>query len=239
MAAVKSLGLHTPSALAHLIAESLLPPDPAPHLYTWETYINDVVEEEILFTSSCVAWSQGRVIRKVFSFSAEDEKVQHALLTWFPAHEDQDSVPRADHPVVDVIGQFGTHNGNILESSPSVKDPKASSAPARALVVLLQYQAHIFFLSGASHLVKLPFEVERAFSAPKGIILQRKLGPVFSQDSQSTLGQPGVPQNSFQSPLSLKSFQSVPISFRLPKVQRLGKDYNSKLNFGLLETLST
>jgi anaphase-promoting complex subunit 1 len=239
MAAIKSLGLHTPSALAHLIAESLLPPDPASNLYTWETYVNGSVEEEILFTSKCVAWSQGRVIRKLFSFDAEDETVQHALLTWFPAHEAQDDVSRRDYVPATTVGQSGNQTRELLATSVSAKNSKPSTAPARALVVLLQYQAHIFFLSGASHLVKLPFEVERAFPAPKGIILQRKLSPVVNPDSQSTLGQPNVPQNSFQSPISSKSFQSMHTSMPLPKSQRHGKDYNSKLDFGLLETLST
>jgi anaphase-promoting complex subunit 1 len=239
MAAVQSLGLHTPSALPHLIAESILPPEPSPDQYSWETYVNGDVEEEVLFTPSCVAWSQGRLVQKLFSFDIEQEKVQHALLTWFPAHESQDDVSKSSSPDAVPASQSRHQTKAVPGSSSSAQQPKSVLVPARALVVLLQYQAHIFFLSGASHLVKLPFEVERVFPAPRGIILQRRLALVPSTSSQSTIGRPGPPQNSFQSPVSLKSSQSLAVPSRLPRAQPTGKDFNSGLNFSLLESLST
>jgi anaphase-promoting complex subunit 1 len=188
MTAVQSLGYHTPSALPHLVAENILPPDPPSTSYTWKTFCTTDNEEELLYTSTCVAWSQGKVLRKLFTFEVEQEEVQHALLTYFP--------------------------------SPT------SAGLSRALVVLLQNQAHIFFLDGASHLVKLNFEVESAFAAPRGIILQRKLpnsSTINASQSQS-IGKGRIPpQNSF-----------APHVSPLKKLNGFSKDYNSLLNFNLL-----
>ncbi|KAK5011904.1 Anaphase-promoting complex subunit 1, partial [Cryomyces antarcticus] len=70
MAEITSLGIHTPTALPYLIAEGVLPQEPAEDQYTWETYEDggDEVygEEEVLWTRNCVVWSQGGVVRKVF-----------------------------------------------------------------------------------------------------------------------------------------------------------------------------
>lgn len=43
----------------------------------------------------------------------------------------------------------------------------------RALVVILKTKAHIIFLSGSSHVVNLPFEVDKVFPLDYGILLQR------------------------------------------------------------------
>lgn len=233
MAAVRSLGVHTPSALSHLIAEGILPKSANPDLYTWETYVNNDVEEEVLFTPTCVAWSQGRVIRKLFSFDIEKEKVQHALLTWFPSHESHDDTSSSES--LKGVNSKTQTKGAPTEGSAKIKALRKSSS--RALVVLLQYQAHIFFLSGASHLVKLPFEVEKAFPAPRGIVLQRKLAPGQNPRSQASSTRPPAPQNSFQSPLSFKSLQAI--SSRLPKAQYNDQDYNAGLDFSLLDGLES
>jgi anaphase-promoting complex subunit 1 len=238
MAGVQSLGLHTPSALPHLIAESILPPDPPSDSYSWEVYINGSVEEEILFTSDYVAWSQGRVIRKIFSFDIEQEKVHHALLTWFPSHETRDYSIHSEPADSMDLSQFSDQAKDAIDHSMPPKESPNSSSYARALVVLLQYQAHIFFLSGASHLVKLPFEVECVFPAPRGIILQRRLTPALPMPSQSSIG-PVPPQNSFQSPSSLKSFPTIGSSTRLFNGPRKVEDYNSGLDFSVLDGLSS
>lgn len=45
----------------------------------------------------------------------------------------------------------------------------------RALVVILKTQAHIIFLSGASHVVHLPFEVDKVLPLNYGVLLQRSM----------------------------------------------------------------
>lgn len=63
----------------------------------------------------------------------------------------------------------------------------------RALVVALRTQAHIYFLSGSSHVVHLPFEVDSIHAAPRGVIIKRKFLPLSSRPPVA----PPAPPNSF------------------------------------------
>ncbi|KAK2038875.1 hypothetical protein LZ31DRAFT_635127 [Colletotrichum somersetense] len=180
MASVKSLGLHQPSGLQHIAHE-----DAPPSAYSWEIFTepdhNECdntcdIEDELLVTKNCVVWSRGGVFRKSFKFDLEKEPVTQALLASFPT-SDNDKKSEASKT------SAGTH-----------QEPRRLS---RALVVFLRTQAHVYFLSGTSHVVHMPFEVEAACAAPQGVIIQRK------QRDDSTapvsLKFPKVPPNSFVS----------------------------------------
>ncbi|TPX17843.1 uncharacterized protein E0L32_002944 [Thyridium curvatum] len=177
MASVKSLGIHQPTGLQYAIDEEILPSDPSPDLYQWETVVDTCEEppcDELLTTRNCVVWSRGGIFRKCFRFDVERETITQSLLTYFPRGGRRDG-------------------GNTQADDAAEQEP----ALARALVVFLKSQAHIYFLSGTSHVVHMPFEVESACAAPCGVIIQRKsrldnLAPV-------TLKFPRVPPNSFVS----------------------------------------
>ncbi|KAI9699845.1 MAG: Anaphase-promoting complex subunit 1 [Bogoriella megaspora] len=223
MASVNSLGVHTPSALPYLIAEGILPKEPAREQYQWQSYDcgeDETWPDEIITTDYCVVLSRGSFVQKTFRFEVEQQKVRQAVLTWFKS--------------TDVTASVGLNSSGDLErveaASKDSTEPAATSATekfsigsksnrqssqshdgtsdirnagyARALVVLLATQAHVFFLSGPSHIVNLPFEVDGAFPTPWGLILQRKIEP--SQSVQSSSGLPPAPSNSFLSsqPLS-------------------------------------
>ncbi|KAF2770928.1 hypothetical protein EJ03DRAFT_388536 [Teratosphaeria nubilosa] len=172
MAKVESLGLHTPVALPYLIREGFLPKDPKRDLYQWETYVfddgNGDVEEEVLATKHCVVWSQGRFIRSVYRFELDGEDVAHALLTRFA-------------------------NAETLNSN----EPGGAQT-ARALVVFLKSKVHVYYFSGATQILDLPFEVERALPAPQGCIVQRKITPLPLPPTPQL---PAAPPNSFLSQL--------------------------------------
>jgi anaphase-promoting complex subunit 1 len=238
MAAITSLGVRSPAALQYLISEGLLPADARPSSYTWQTDYRDEdelsgfgSEEELLQTETCVVWTQGGIVRKAFRFEVEEEKVSQAILTWFPTSESHN---------LDTTGAFSDGSSSEVRSESNGQRPQASgwstkaqsystrfgtqtSGPsksqskidnqisrARALVVILRTQAHIFFLSGTSHVVHLPFEVENVFPAPQGVLLQRKL---FQSPFGKSGIQPTAPPNSF---LSSQTFHSSPILTREP-----------------------
>ncbi|ENH68634.1 Negative regulator of mitosis [Fusarium oxysporum f. sp. cubense race 1] len=198
MATVKSLGLHQPSGLQHAINEQLLPPDPPSTSYTWDISTEDRfdgdLEDEILSTEHCVIWCRGGIFRKTFRFELEKEPVIQALLAYFPASKDDKSTQE--------------------EEAQSDQRPALS----KALVVFLKTQAHIYFLSGTSHIVHMPFEVETAFAGPVGVIIQRK------QKAESvapiSLKFPRVPPNSFVSS-QLTAFNSSQLTAF--SVEGLGK----------------
>ncbi|KAL2187833.1 hypothetical protein L209DRAFT_753981 [Thermothelomyces heterothallicus CBS 203.75] len=180
MATVTSLGLHQPIGLRHAIEEGILPPDAPASSYSWEIFISKEdgreYQDELLTTENGVVWSRGGLFRKSFRFDREKEPVTQAILAYFPVS--------ADCP----------------EGTPKPRDrTKHSSAKptlSRALVVFLRLQAHIYFLSGTSHVVHMPFEVESACAGPRGVIIQRKLRV---DNTSVSLRLPKVPPAAFVS----------------------------------------
>ena len=185
------------------------------------------IEEEVLSTAHCVVWSRGAVIQRVFRFEVEGEAVTHAIFTKFDDKATKQITPtsassrklRSDgHGLIIAAEQqqeqapkflprqyqgFSTHDerGNKRqryqwsdETSMRFNSPYLQG---RALVVILSTQAHVHFLSGANHIVHLPFEVDRVFPCPLGILLQRKahVGKNILETSKSR----PVPPNSFAS----------------------------------------
>lgn len=185
MASVKSLGLHQPSGLHHAINEQLLPPNPPADLYRWDILPDETnegqFEDELLTTKDTVIWCRGGLFRKSFKFDLEKEPIIKALFAYFPAS--------ADDKAQDVSSQ-----------SPTLK---------KSLVVVLKTQAHIYFLSGTSHTVHMPFETESAYPAPTGVIIQRK----YKAENAASFAPkfPAVPPNSFVSS-QLTAFNSSQLS---------------------------
>ena len=238
MASVTSLGVRSPATLQYLVSEGLLPADAPSSSYTWQTDYRDEgdllsfgTEEELLQTDTCVVWTQGGIVRKVFRFEVEEEKVSQAVLTWFPTAESHNTktTGASSKEPADIRNKANGHQSRASGWSTKAQSYNAgfgtqragqsnfptTSSPghglqARALVVVLRTQAHIFFLSGTSHVVHLPFEVENIFPAPQGVLLQRKL---FQEHFGKSASHPTVPPNSF---LSSQTLHSSPVLTRGP-----------------------
>ncbi|TQS36740.1 hypothetical protein Golomagni_02801 [Golovinomyces magnicellulatus] len=180
MASVVSIGTSSPAGLPYAIQEGYLPVDPPNSYYTWKNYAShdfssNFENDELLITSRCVIWSRRDVFRKCYNFDLEKETVSHALLTTFPS-----------------VGPLAKKQKIF------VKNDKRTCQKEAAIVVFLQTQAHVYFLFGTSHVIHLPFEVESAFAAPTGVIMQRRLETHVVPDS-SKVSQ--ILQNSSVSPM--------------------------------------
>lgn len=189
MASITSLGLHYPTALQYLQQEHLLPEDPAPDTYEWQTIANDdegiAGYDELVTTKTCVVWCQGGIVRKSFRFEIEDEPVTQALLTSFST----------EHTKRDQNKPASANSKSYHLDAESTSTVGEKHCRSKALVVFLRTQAHIYFLSGTSHIVHLPFEVEHAIASTDGLILQRKLQS--ERLAPLSLKFPRVPPNSF------------------------------------------
>ncbi|KAF3005008.1 Anaphase-promoting complex subunit 1 [Curvularia kusanoi] len=204
MASLRSIGVHKPAALQYLVAESILSEDCTERDYTWDTYSDehDGPTDELVATKYHVVWSRGGIVRKVFNFEVEKEKVIQALLTWFPLEEPSAGATpglrrTAEHTSHEYSRAFltqGTQPATDLSDASQGTDSVVETK-ARALVVFLRSQAHVFFLSGTTHIVNLPFEVDRAFPAARGVVLQRKIAPPVAAPSSPQV--PMAPPNSF------------------------------------------
>ena len=201
MASLRSIGVHKPAALPYLVAESILTSDSTERDYAWDTYADDTSDgpaDEIVTTEYHVVWSRGGIVRKVFNFEIEKQKVIQALLTWFPVEGTSDTGSgAAEHHGGDQSKSFLTQGTQPATdpSAPVENESPAKEIQARALVVFLRSQAHVFFLSGTTHIVNLPFEVDRAFPAARGVVVQRKIADVPPPTASPQ--QPSAPPNSF------------------------------------------
>ena len=170
MAGVASLGVHEPSALNYMVTESILPPNPAKKLYAWHSYgivdknTGRTVEEEILYTQYCAIWSKSRVVQRVYNVDLEGQEILHSFVTAFAKRE---------------------RPSQRLDGSNEPHAP-LRGAYERALVVVLQNRAHIYFAAGDSEILPLPFEAERAWPAARGFLLQRKMSPLIKELSTPT-----------------------------------------------------
>lgn len=210
-----------PSALRYLISEGFLPEEPAQTLYKQRAYVfrgeGREAEYEVIATERCVVLSQGAFIRNVYKFDLEAEEVASAILTHFSDHAsilpnqtgNQDSL------------REGLDDGNSTAPAMACTAWPVERSTAQtdlALVVLFQSKAHVYFLKGSFHVMDLPFQVQKAFPAPNGFIVQRKRSPVRRLDH--TPRAPVAPANSFlaaharrsstsmSSPTFVKSFQT-------------------------------
>ncbi|RAR10569.1 negative regulator of mitosis [Stemphylium lycopersici] len=202
MASLRSIGVHKPAALQYLVQESILTDDSTDRDYTWHTYTDDGPVDELVTTEYHVVWSRGGVVRKAFNFEVEREPVKHALLTCFmlhePSHAASDSRESTPGHSADARSQSFLTQGTQPATDPTApvdNAPPTTEVPSRALVVFLKSHAHVFFLSGTTHIVNLPFEVEKAFPAARGVVVQRKLAPLHPVPASPHL--PSAPPNSF------------------------------------------
>jgi anaphase-promoting complex subunit 1 len=190
MASVTSLGVQQPTALPYLIQEHLLPTEPQPNSYTWQniTYDNGEIlgDDELLTTSTSVVWSRGGVVRKSFRFEVEEEPVMRAMLTYFSG--DRSKQQRS-------VAENRQDHGRLAEDVDPARSSSTWRRESKAIVVFLKTQAYVYFLSGTSHVIHLPFEVEYATAAPHGLIIQRKLQ--MEKTALTSLTFPRVPPNSF------------------------------------------
>ncbi|KAI4152605.1 MAG: hypothetical protein LQ340_002825 [Diploschistes diacapsis] len=233
MVSARSLGISTPLALQYLVAEGILPPDPATTEYSWHRATDQPVPEsasadELVVTRHCVVWSKYNTICRVLNFEVENEPVTSALFVTFP----RDAADRLDagdtssnrhgspafadaDRLLNARKRPGLKGGSKVHEASAkprqaTKEPMASEfesqANGRALVVLLKTQAHVCFVSGSTHVVNLPFESAGAFATPFGLVIQRDVTP--KDNAISFQMPPKTPANSFSVSL-LDSFQSV------------------------------
>lgn len=205
MASLRSIGVHKPAALQYLVQEAILSDDSTERDYVWDTYVDDSLDgtiDELVTTKYHVVWSRGGVVRKVFSFEVEKEPVVQALLTSFVVQEPSHAASGApggapEYSSNDPSKTFLTQGTQPATdpSAPVDTSPQTIEVRSRALVVFLRSQAHVFFLSGTTHIVNLPFEVDRAFPAARGVVVQRKIAPRRPVPPSPQL--PSAPPNSF------------------------------------------
>ncbi|GAB7337733.1 hypothetical protein MBLNU457_g3013t1 [Dothideomycetes sp. NU457] len=220
MAGIISLGIHTPSALPYLVGEGILAQDAGTDEYVWHTYDDRQaeVEEEVFRTKTTVVYSRDGYVHSVHHFDKEDQKVNFAVLTRFANFQKVGS-STTGHGPESVANQpnvrprtarrphrtsgFGTKAfpGTRTEQLNQDAGPESAREDhSRALVICLDREVQIHFLSGPSYVVHLPFELQQVYPSPEGIIVQRKTGSGSALPQSPAV--PIAPPNSFHYPNS-------------------------------------
>ncbi|KAI5289745.1 Anaphase-promoting complex subunit 1 [Ascosphaera aggregata] len=171
-------------------------------------------EEEIFFTKTCVVWSRGGIVMRSWTFDVEKEDIVDALFATFKkprkgkgvagksiliSHRQStlgNSVPspevRTDNTDSNTSSSSSSHNSNVNDNRNShnllerMREEDVDAEEARAMVVVLKTQAHVFFLAGDSHIVPIPFEVDTVWATPKGVLFQRKVAETRPATPQTT-----------------------------------------------------
>ncbi|EPE02615.1 apc1 protein [Ophiostoma piceae UAMH 11346] len=194
MASVTSLGVHEPAGLRYAIAEGILPPNAGADQYEWKLFDDENGEDELFTTATCVVWSRGGEVGRCLRFDVEQEPISSALLAYFPTSEDDVAATSST-----TAKTTATPSSSFSKSSrPSAPTCKSGPPPlAKSLIVFLRTQAHVYSFSGGEYIVHMPFEVDSAIAAPRGVIIQRK--SKADNTVPMTLRFPRVPPNSFVS----------------------------------------
>ena len=254
MASTRSLGLHEPSAVSYLVSERILPQDPSDDQYQWTTCVDETgltgpADDEVVWTKHCAVWSRAGMVKRVFRMDPEKEDIRHVLFTQFassgaprPVGNTGFNPPRAAGLGTTTNVQGGPakrtgkdtngHPGSTLnlhgENQTAVIAPEQSKEKlARALVVVLKSQAHIYFIAGNSHTIPLPFEVESVFATPRGLLFQRRIADHNAESQQHTappnsfmttsMFDPGASQSSIPPPPPVSKGKGPTIKLTLPQ----------------------
>ncbi|KAK2858537.1 hypothetical protein FQN49_004630, partial [Arthroderma sp. PD_2] len=187
--------------------------------YNSESENGGIIEEELIYTDKCVVWSRGGIVKRSFNFNIEGESIVEALFTHFPAGKAKTGsrtgladgkTPPGNPQGCPATSIKGKHQGRLngkIRKRVVIQDQKDScgipglaideshseSESSRALVVVLKSQIHVYFISGDSHVVPLPFELDSIWPTPNGLLFQRKSA------EKHDVPVPSAPPNSFVS----------------------------------------
>ncbi|KAI1304580.1 Anaphase-promoting complex subunit 1 [Mortierella claussenii] len=123
---------------------------------------------EVVVKGSKVTWTQGGVLRKILDFTSENETVRQTLFAWF-------IVNNPSQKTVDRERDRERDEDYDIEQLNSADNPGADrQGRQQALVIILKDTARIYFPSGESYSVHLPFDVHKVWAMDLGMLLERK-----------------------------------------------------------------
>ncbi|GBC06091.1 hypothetical protein RclHR1_06610014 [Rhizophagus clarus] len=115
-----------------------------------ETSSLDDFEEELYVSNNTVIWSRGNILYKTFTY---EEPIVQALFVWF-----------------NVSKSYYAYE--LERNSETYRKKPVQTERQRALFVLLENYAKVYFLDGQHFLIRVPSYVRRAWAMNIGVILQ-------------------------------------------------------------------
>ncbi|KAK3835542.1 MAG: hypothetical protein J3R72DRAFT_494161 [Linnemannia gamsii] len=167
---------------------------------------------EIVVKGPKVTWAQGGVLRMSLDFTSENEVVQQTLIAWLLVNNSSKtmSVRGRDR-------EWENEDESDFEQNrqrPSANDTSSMDRECRqqALVIVLKDTVRIYFTSGETHSVHLPFAVHKVWALDLGLMLERKTEP--EEDMEESQDGSGLARF-YMTMDPLNEFQAVTL-YRLP-----------------------
>lgn len=136
----------------------------------------DGSEEEIFYFNTTVIWSRGVEIYRQWTFDSQaEDEVTWAGFVWFPSTLTSSTVD-ALGTTDSTFGPFHTSRHNSWSSPP--QSSSSAHKIVRTTMICLKSRAIVYYPSGESHTVHLPFLIDKAYALPQemgGVIVQRRL----------------------------------------------------------------
>ncbi|CAO3574996.1 unnamed protein product [Mortierella alpina] len=145
---------------------------------------------EVFVRGSKVTWTQGGVLRKVLDFSSENEIIQQTLFAWFIVNKSTHAKPRVDQEREDEREEDNDADDFGPQQQASKSPGADRQGKQQALIIILKETARVYFASGESHSVHLPFEVHRVWPMDLGLLMERRTQP--DEDLESNMEGEGL-----------------------------------------------
>ncbi|KAF9936669.1 Anaphase-promoting complex subunit 1 [Mortierella alpina] len=145
---------------------------------------------EVFVRGAKVTWTQGGVLRKVLDFSSENETIQQTLFAWFIVNKSTHTKPSVDQEREDGREEDNDADDFDLQQQTSRSPGADCQGKQQALVIILKETARVYFASGESHSVHLPFEVHRVWPMDLGLLMERRTQP--EEDLESSMEGEGL-----------------------------------------------
>ncbi|KAF9989225.1 Anaphase-promoting complex subunit 1 [Mortierella antarctica] len=145
---------------------------------------------EVFVKGAKVTWTQGGVLRKVLDFSSENETIQQTLFAWFIVNKSTHTKPSVDQEREDGREEDNDADDFDLQQQTSRSPGADCQGKQQALVIILKETARVYFASGESHSVHLPFEVHRVWPMDLGLLMERRTQP--EEDLESSMEGEGL-----------------------------------------------
>ncbi|KAF9207246.1 Anaphase-promoting complex subunit 1 [Haplosporangium sp. Z 27] len=125
---------------------------------------------EVAVKGPKATWTQGGILRKVLDFSSESETIQQTLFAWFIVNNpSQRTTDRERDREQEREEDFDV--GQLYSADRPGTDRQSRQ---QALVIILKETARIYFPSGESYSVHLPFGVHKVWAMDLGLLMERR-----------------------------------------------------------------
>ncbi|KAF9172113.1 Anaphase-promoting complex subunit 1 [Mortierella sp. AD010] len=170
---------------------------------------------EVTVKGSKVTWTQGGILRKTLDFSSENEVIHQTLFAWFIVNNPTQRTTDRERD----REQEREEDFEVGQSHTTERPRTDWQSRQQALVVILKDTARIYFPSGESYSVHLPFGIHKVWAMDLGLFMERKpdLDEEVPRETSEEFGGTELPMPRFYTIMDPFNEVLMVTLYRLPK----------------------